>query len=66
MPDNQNQITLMQLHEHNVARQQKLDKILELTSILKNDILPKYPKDGVDKDKILEFIDVINITILGR
>lgn len=66
MPEKVNQETLIQLHEHNIARQQKLDRILELTSILKDDVLPKYSKDGVDKKAIIEFIEVIRMTILEK
>lgn len=66
MPDNENQKTLIQLHEHNVRRQQKLDRILELTSILKDDVLPKYPIDGVNKKEIIEFIEVVRMTILEK
>ena len=66
MSENVNKETLIQLHEHNIRRQQKLDKILELTSILKDDVLPKYPKDGVDKKEIIEFIEVVRMTILEK
>lgn len=68
-----NQDTLIQLSQQNVARQKlideqnkKLDRILELTRILTSDVLPRYSKNGVDKAVIMEFIEVLRMTIMEK
>lgn len=68
-----NQDTLIQLHEHNVARQkiideqnQKLDRILELTHILTSKVLPKYNINEVPKKEIITFVSALHQTIIGK
>lgn len=68
-----NQDTLIQLHEHNVARQKiideqnkKLDRILELTHILTSKVLPKYKANEVPKNEIMMFVNALHQTIMSK